>query len=193
MPTKSLKIMFRFDWNDEDETVTRLWDGSGPYVDSDGNLWRGAVLTQGATQAIEQAINGDAAAIDIGLSGVDTEADARAWAFYQAGGMTDAILEISLQPCDERDQPDGSRLIVFTGRVDNVVFDNVISGGRPVATIAVRVVNKFSLRRLLNGASLSDTDQKARAAVLNPGADPDRFAERVPLMQDKTITWPRFS
>jgi hypothetical protein len=58
--------------------------------------------------------------------------------------------------------------------------------------MTVEVTNRFTLRRLKSGAVLSDADQRARAAAVNPEEEPDRFCERVPLLQDKTITWPRW-
>jgi hypothetical protein len=61
------------------------------------------------------------------------------------------------------------------------------------ASISVECTNRFTLRRLTSGAVLSDADQRARAAVLNPLGTADRFCERVPLMQDKTIVWPRWN
>jgi hypothetical protein len=44
----------------------------------------------------------------------------------------------------------------------------------------------------MNGAVLSDDDQKARAKVINPSAPLDRFAERVNTLRDKTIRWPNW-
>lgn len=191
MATKSLRILFRFDW--PDGSITRLWDGAGPFVDAAAQLWKGAGLVTGALDAIEQAINGDASSLSMTLSGVSRETGDAAWNYYHDGGLTGATMQILIQACDARDQPVGTPKVVYSGRVDNAVFDETVTDDRPTASVTVDVTNRFTLRLASNGASLSDVDQRARAAKLNPDATPDRFAERVPLMNNKTIVWPRFS
>lgn len=191
MPTRSLRILLRFNW--PDGQVTRYFDGAGPFVDSEGDVWKGAGLLTGSLDAIEQAINGDAASLSLTLSGVSAEAGDALWDYCQAGGFIGATLQISILACNDDDQPVGSARVVYSGRLDNAIFDEAVSDGRPVANVTVSVTNKFTLRRHANGAALSDADQRARSAVLNPGAAPDRFAERVPLMFNKTVVWPRFS
>ena len=57
-----------------DGTITRLWDGSGPYVDLDGNVWQGAGLLTGhlllSKKTAEQKITGlyFAGFLSLGLS-----------------------------------------------------------------------------------------------------------------------------
>lgn len=188
---KSLRILFRFDW--PDGRVTRLWDGAGPFVDADRAVWKGAGLITGSLDAIEQAINGDAASLSVTLSGVSAETGDAFYDYYRGGGFTGATLKLLILACDDSDQPVGSAKVVYSGSLDNVVFDEGVSDDRPTASVTVDVTNRFSLRLASNGASLSDVDQRARSAKLNPDAPPDRFAERVPLMNGKTLTWPRFS
>lgn len=189
MRPKSIRILVQFDW--PTGAVSRLWDGSGPFVDSDANVWKGCSLADGIDD-IEQAINGEAAAINIALMGVGApEADA-VWLSYTKEEIVGAVVRIMIQPCDGEDQPFGARGVMFTGRIDNVVFDDAVSGDRPTSTIIAEVTNRFTLRRLENGGVLSDPDQRARSVAVNPTADPDRFCERVPLLEDKTVAWPKW-
>lgn len=189
MPIASLRILVQFDW--PTEAVSRLWDGSGPFVDSDGNVWRGCSLAEGIDD-LEMAINGEAAALNVALMGVGA-ADADAvWLSYTNDQIVGAVVRILIQPCDAEDQPVGAREVMFTGRIDNVIFDDAVTGDRPVSAITAEVVNRFTLRRLENGGVLSDTDQRARSAAVNPEEEPDRFAERVPELEDKTVAWPKW-
>ncbi len=185
----SIRILVQFDW--PTEAVSRLWDGSGPFVDLDGNVWKGCTLADGIDD-IEMAINGEAAALNVALMGVGA-ADADAvWLSYTDEEIVGAVVRIMIQPCDAQDQPVGDREVMFTGRIDNIIFDDAVTGDRPVSAITAEVTNRFTLRRLENGGVLSDTDQRARSAALNPEEEPDRFAERVPLLEDKTIAWPKW-
>lgn len=186
--TKSVRILVRFDW--PDAQITRLWAGNGAFIDSDGDVWRGAGLITGIDE-LERAVNGEAPAITVTLSGLSAETSGRIWTYYQAGNLIDAEMAVLLQACDDIDQPVGDARIVFTGFFSNAVFDDA-GGDDPVSAVSAEIINKFTLRRLPNWAVLSDADQKARSAVLNPLASPDRFAERVPLNENKTVTWPRF-
>lgn len=190
MPVASLRILVQFDW--PTGAASRLWDGGGgPFVDSDGNIWKSCSLADGIDD-IEQAINGEAASINIALMGVGApEADA-VWLSYTKEQIVGALVHIMIQPCDAADQPVGGREVMFTGRIDNVIFDDVDTGERTASTITAEVTNRFTLRRLENGGVLSDPDQRARSAAVNPTADPDRFCERVPLLEDKTVAWPKW-
>lgn len=189
MPVSSLRILVQFDW--PTEAVSRLWDGTGPFVDSDGNVWRGCSLAEGIDD-LELAINGEAAALNIALMGVGAPEADQVWLSYTNDQIVGAVVRIMIQPCDADDQPVGDREVMFAGRIDNVIFDDAVSGDRPVSTITAEVVNRFTLRRLENGGVLSDTDQRARSAAVNPGEEPDRFAERVPGLADKTAAWPKW-
>lgn len=189
MATKSIRILVQFDW--PTEAVSRLWDGSGPFVDSDGNVWKGCSLADGI-EDIEQAINGEAAALNIALTGVGAEGSDMVWLSYTKEEIVGAVVRIMIQPCGAYDEPVGPREVMFTGRIDNIIFDDAVSDDRPVSAIIAEVTNRFTLRRLENGGVLSDTDQRARSAAANPEEEPDRFAERVPLLEDKTIAWPKW-
>lgn len=186
----SLRIMLEFVW--PDASVDRLWDGAGPFVDGNGNVWRGDMIPEGL-DAIEQAINGEAYTLSIGLPGVQPEVADFAWLNFENDNVIGAVPRILIQECDDDDQPVGSPEVKFTGRAENIQFAEKVDGDRPLSTVALECSNRFTMRRLKHGAVLSDTDQRARSAVLNPAGNPDRIAERVPLMADKTVTWPRFN
>lgn len=188
--TASLRILIEFTW--PNDIVTRLWDGAGPFVDADLNVWRGAELTEGL-DAVEQAINGEAYTLAMTLTGVPSSVGDIAYQTYVDGNIVGGTVRILLLECDDNDQATGSPETRFTGTVDNVVFDDAANDEGITSNISVECTNRFTLRRLTSGAVLSDADQRARAAVLNPMGTADRFCERVPLMFDKTIVWPRWN
>ncbi len=189
MSTRSIRIMIQIDW--PSGAVDRLWDGSGPFVDGDGHVWVGCSLPEGLDE-IEQVINGEAYVLNLSLMNIGaTEADLH-WDNIEEGRVIGGVVRIMIQPCAANDQPVGEREVMFTGRVDNVVFEDVKVGDRTVSKITAEVANRFHLRRLKHGGVLSDTDQRARSVSINPLAAPDRFCERTPLLQDKTQNWPRF-
>lgn len=186
----NLKVLVRMTF--PNGKIIRLWDGSGPYLDAEGYLWEGMRLNDGLDE-IESAMNGEAATLFLSVSGVDPEAANLAFADLEAGNVIDGKVELLLQPLDRWDQPDGDAEVRFTGRIDNMPMDETAQEEGVVSTITLEVVNRFDLRTMTSGAVLSDVDQRARSAVLNPGAPPDRFCERIPGLSDKTIVWPRFS
>jgi hypothetical protein len=189
MAIKSLRILVRIDFPSK---TMRFWDGAGPVLDADGEVWVGARLNDGLDQ-IESAMNGEAATLMLSLSGVDTSITDLAYEELDAGEVIGATVQLLLQPCDEWDQPIGAAEVGFTGTIDNMPSDDAVQGDQVVSTIVLEVVNRFSLRTLTSGAVLSDVDQKARAKVLNPTAALDRIAERVYRLIDAVIVWPRFS
>lgn len=189
MATKSIRILVRFDW--PTGAVSRLWDGSGPFVDGDGQTWVGCALGDSLDE-IEGAINGESAMLQMTLTGVGEAAGDLVWLSYTTDQIIDGVVQVLIQPCDELDQPIGDSEVVFTGRVDNKIFDDQADGQRLRSTMTLEVVNRFTLRRLKSDRVLSDVDQRARSAAVNSTADPDRFCERVSTIEDKTITWPRF-
>lgn len=186
----SIRILVEITW--PNDIVTRLWDGSGPVIDSDGEVWRGATILDGL-DSIEQALNGEAFTLSMTLSGVRGSNSDTAWMAYSDGNIVGATVRLLIQPCDARDMPVGSPEVKFSGRIDNVIFDDVASDDGVVTSITAEVTNRFTLRRIISGRVLSDIDQKARSAVLNPSAPPDLFCSEVPKMQDRTVTWPRFN
>ncbi len=187
--TASVRILVKIVWPDAD--VTRLWSGNGAFITTDGEVWRGAGLIAGIAE-LERAVNGESPGMTATMSGVSSETSGKAWTHFKAGNLVDAELSVLLQACDDRDQPQGDPRTVFTGYFDNLIFDD--EGGKdPMSAVSAEIVNKFSLRRTPNYAVLSDADQKARSAITNPGDPPDRFADRMSLNENKTITWPRFS
>lgn len=189
---RSLRILARLDWAAGLVTTTRLWDGGGPWVDTDGEIWVGAG-SFGSLDEIEQAINGEAATINLALSGVGGDESGLIWLAYTNEQIVGSTVSIFIQSCDANDQPIGSPELRFSGTIDDFEVKDAVADNRPTSTISVPVVNKFTVRRLKSGQVLSDGDQRSRSAILNPGAGPDLFCERVPMMQDKTITWPRWN
>lgn len=189
MTVASIRILCRLDFPSK---TVRLWDGSGPYLDAAGNVWQGMVLRDGL-DVIESALNGEAYTLSLGLSGVATDIADIAYQETEDGDVIGARVLLMIQDCDAFDQPVGDPDIRFTGLIDNIVFDDAVSGDNPVSTVTIECVNRFTLRNLVSGSVLSDIDQKARSARINPGAAPDRFAERIPGLADKTIQWPRFN
>lgn len=190
MAVRSLRILVEATW--PDDSVDRLWDGSGPFVDGDGEVWRGCTLTEGL-DAIEQAFNGEASTLNIALTGVDSQFTDFAWLNHEEENVIGGTIRIMILPCDENDQPSGDPQVKFIGTIDNIIFDDSVSGDKPVSDVVIECTNRFADRRRSNGGVLSDADQRARSAAINPSADPDRFCERVPLMKDKTIVWPRWN
>ncbi|KKB80777.1 hypothetical protein VW35_00780 [Devosia soli] len=189
MAIKSLRVLCRIEFPSK---TFRMWDGAGPYLDANGDIWVGARLTEGLDQ-IESAMNGEASTLMLSMSGVDQAVSDLAYEDMEAGEVIDAKVQLLIQPCDEWDQPVGDPEVKFTGFVDNMPSDDSVSGDQVVSTLVLEVRNRFDLRTLVSGAVLSDVDQRARSKVLNPGAPADRFAERIPGLVDKQIVWPRFS
>ncbi|MGM4911430.1 hypothetical protein [Rhizobium sp. 768_B6_N1_8] len=186
----SLRVLCQLDFPSK---TVRLWDGSGgPFVDSDGEIWRACVLTEDALDQIELAINAEAFTLSLTLSGIDQEASNTIWSDYQDGEIIGSRMRILLQELDDFDQPVGDPEIKFTGTIDDLIFDDMASGDQVVSTVTVEITNRFTLRTLRNGSVLSDVDQKAISAVINPTGNPDRFCERIPGLLDKTIAWPNW-
>lgn len=161
-------------------------------MDSEGHVWVGCGLINGL-DLIEHAINGEATTLELAMSGVSPEILHLAMGDYESGEVIGAAVRIMVQPCDDHDQPTGTPEVKFTGRIDNIRFEDAADDEGIKSRIILECANTFNLRRLTSGAVLSDTDQRARSALINPTATPDRFCERVPGLVDKTIVWPRWS
>lgn len=173
--------------------TARFWDGSGPFVDDAGQLWRQANFVEGGLDAIEQAINGEAFTLTLGIAGLDRLTADLAYEDYQNGEIIGAKVQILTLDCDRWGQSIGPAKVRFTGRIDDITFEKAADSSQVTSSIKVDVVNRFTLRTLANGGVLSDIDQKARSAVLNPlAALVDRICERIPMLIDKTIVWPRW-
>jgi hypothetical protein len=195
IPVKSIRILFEMIW--PDDTITRLWDGSGPFVTEDGNIWIGLAVLQGL-DAIELAMNGEASTLTLALTGTSSTIGDLVWLSNSNDEIIGAKVRMMIQQCDADDQPIGTPEVRFTGTIDNIVFDDRTSNEDGTdgitSTVTVEVTNLFTLRRLLSGSVLSDIDQQARSLITNPTqTGPDRSCERVPLMADQTIVWPRWN
>ncbi|SHE68290.1 hypothetical protein SAMN02745157_0703 [Kaistia soli DSM 19436] len=186
MTIKSIRILVRFDFPSE---TVRLWDGSGPYVDPDGETWRGSLTLTGLDQ-VELAINGEAVTFAPELAADDPELIDLAYGSMEEGDVIGSTMQLLIQPCDEYHQPVGAPEVRLTATIDNVIFREEASGDAHLASVVAECTNRFNLRNLVSGAVLSDVDQRARAAILNPSGTSDRFCERVPALADHTIAWP---
>lgn len=190
MALKALRVLCQVDLP---SGPIRMWDGSGgSFLDADGNIYRSCILTDDALDTIEMAINAEAFTLSLVVNGIDEKTSNSIWTDYQAGTVKGSRFRIMIQKLDEYDQPIGQPQIKFTGRIDNLVWNDGVDGEQIRSNITIEITNRFTMRTLTSGAVLSDTDQKARSAILNPGAPADRFCERVPLMRDQTVRWPNW-
>lgn len=171
----SLRVLVEFQFPSK---TVRLWDGSGPFVCRDGYLWQGLVITDGL-DVVESAINGEAASLNIGVSGVATDIANIAYLETDAGDVIGSTVRLLIQECDDEDQPTGDKIVRFTGVVDNIVFEDSARGDAALSAVTISCRNRFTLRNIVSGSVLSDTDQRARSAKVNPAAAADRFCERV--------------
>jgi len=176
----------------------RFWDGvGGPYVDPDtGDVYRASQFTEDALQSIEAAINGEAFTLALSLVSVPTGAADEIWEYDETNPVSGSVIQISLQNCDQYNQPTEDPEVVFTGTLDNMTVTDQTSeseeGDSQRSTITIEATNVFTLRNITNRAVLSDVDQRARSAILNPSASADRFCERVSQLLSKTIRWPNW-
>lgn len=189
MAVASIRVLVKMTFPSK---TIRLWDGAGPFLGLDGEVWAGAVLSEGLDN-IESALNGEASTLVLALSGVDGEIADLAYEDLGNGEVIDAPVQLLIQDCDEFDQPINEPEVRFTGAIDNMLIDESVSGDGVISNVTVEIRNRFTLRTLTSGSVLSDVDHRARSAIINPGADPDLFAERVPGLADKAIRWPVYS
>lgn len=171
----------------------RWYDGSGgPFIGQDGQIYRSCILTEDALDQIELAINAEAFTLSLVVSGIDGITSDAIWTDYQAGIIKGSRFRLSVQKCDEFDQPIGDPAIKFTGKIDNLVFSDSADENGIRSTIVVEVTNRFALRKTVNNGVLSDVYQRMHSAIINPSAPPDRFAERIPLYLNKKLRWPKW-
>ncbi|AYD00031.1 hypothetical protein [Neorhizobium sp. NCHU2750] len=172
----------------------RVWDGSGgPFIDPDGNVYRACQLADGALQSIQTAMNSEAYSLSLSLIGVDETMANKAWEDDENETVIGSKVVIKIQYLTDRGQPIGDPDVKFTGRINDLSFSDEASDDGIKSTITVDIANRFTLLTLTSGVVLSDVDQRARSKKLNPTqtAD-DRFCERVPIMRDKTVKWPKW-
>ncbi|MBB4272796.1 hypothetical protein [Rhizobium mongolense] len=175
------------------EETIRIWDGSGgTFVDGDGNFYRPAQFTEDALQSLEAAINGEAFTLALSLIDVSGSAADEIWNYDEESSIQGSPFIVKLQILDEEDQPDGDPIVVFTGEIDNLDVSDEAGADGIRSMVNIEITNLFTLRTVTNGAVLSDVDQRARSAVLNPSAADDEFCKRVPLLRDATIKWPNW-
>jgi len=173
--------------------TVRLWDGSGGiYVDDDGMVYRGAQFSEDALQQIEAAINGEAFTLSLSLVNVSASAGDAIWDYDETTDISGSPFILKIQEMDDLEQPVGEPEVKFTGTIDNLEVVDQSGDDSSTSVVTIEVVNAFTLRTSTHGGVLSDVDQKARAARLNPSAAPDRACDRIPGLRDKTIAWPNW-
>lgn len=123
---------------------------------------------------------------------VDTSTGDAIWEYDENTSISGSPFILKLQEMDDTDQPVGIPEVKFTGTIDNLEVVDQSDNDSSTSVVTIEVVNAFTLRTSSHGGVLSDVDQKARSARLNPGAPADRFCERIPGLRDKTIRWPNW-
>ncbi len=190
MTLKSLRVLCQVDLP---SGTLRWYDGcGGPFVDSDGHIYRSCVVAEEALDQIELAVNAEAFTLSLTISGIDGATSDQIWTDYQAGTIKGSRFRLMIQKCNEYEEPIGAPAIKFTGKIDNLIFGDNASNEEIRSIITVEVTNRFALRKQSNGGVLSDTNQKARSAFLNPLAAVDKFCERVIIYLSKAIRWPKW-
>ena len=175
-----------------DQTI-RIWDGAGGiFVDSDGNRYRPSQFMEDALQSVEAAINGEAYTLQLALINIPQSVANSIWAYDDLTSVEGSPFILKLQELDDMEQPVGEPDVRFTGTVDNMNVDDQATDEGVISNVKISVVNAFTLRGMTSGAVLSDVDQKARSAILNPSAPPDRSCERIPALRDAKIRWPNW-
>ncbi|KZL04537.1 hypothetical protein PsAD2_04620 [Pseudovibrio axinellae] len=187
---KSIKLLIFIDFPDG---KIRIWDGSGPYIDRDGNRWRGAgEIPSDALDVLEFPFAGEAVTRDISLEGVPQIIYDHGFDEMTAKDLIGSKFQVLIQDCDGDDQPlDAPPSVIQTLQIVDFFFDEMRKDGSIFYRMTMKLANRFLLRRMNDQAVLSDVNQKARSAVLNPAGTPDQFCERVPLMRIQKIRWPR--
>lgn len=194
MSVRKVMILMKMEFP---QGTSRFWFGSCPYVDKDGEHWRAAgELPESSLNTIQYAFSGEASVMEIGLSGVPQDIADLAYEETQEDDVIGSEVQILLQSCDQYFQPLASGPIVkFTGEVIDVNFHKraIDDEAQPhiLHEVVLVVANVFHARKSRRNAVLSDSDQKALSLKLNPDLPPDQACERVPLMNEQTITWPR--
>jgi hypothetical protein len=189
MAIKSLRIMCRMDFP---SGTFRLWEGAGPFLDANGDLWAGCSLTKGLDR-IEAALNGDPSPLTFALSGTDRRIAELAIEDRRKGEVKGTKTQLLIQACDQYDQPVEEPEVKYTGTIDDLIVQTDTTPAGVISTVIIELVGRTVLRRMMSGQVLSDANQRVRSAAMNPGAPPDRFGERTSGLGDKNRVWPRYS
>ncbi len=190
MAIKSLRVLCEALLPD---VTIRLWDGSGGiFIDADGNEFKPAQFTDDALQQVEAAINGEAFTLGLSLVSTSSSDADYIWDYDETNPVQGSVFVVKLQVLDEFEQPDGAPIVVFTGEIDNLDVSDEATETGINSRVNLEITNRFTLRNVTNGGVLSDVDQRAYSKTINPSAADDEFCERVPLMRDKTVSWPNW-
>ncbi|WP_063305340.1 hypothetical protein [Pseudovibrio sp. W64] len=177
--------------------TARMWFGSHTILDKDGHPWRPAgELPASALTTIQYAFSGEATTMNLSLSAVSQEVADLAYEETQESDVIGSKVQVLLQHCDDDFQPLSSGPVVkFTGEVIDLKFRKraVNDPDKPqiLHDVTLVVGNAFHARKSRRNAVLSDADQRAYSLKVNPDLPPDLSCERITLMSEQTITWPR--
>ncbi|WP_057463293.1 hypothetical protein [Pseudovibrio sp. POLY-S9] len=193
MNARKVMILMKMDFP---QGTSRFWFGSCPYIDANGDHWRAAgELPETALSTLQYSFSGEAVVMEVGLSGVPQDIADLAYEETQEDDVIGSEVQILLQSCDQYFQPVGDPVVKFTGEIIDLNFHKAAVGDQAqphiLHQVIVVVANVFHARKSRRNAVLSDSDQKALSLKLNPDLPADLSCERVSLMNEQTITWPR--
>ncbi|MGH0001301.1 hypothetical protein ACQU0X_14585 [Pseudovibrio ascidiaceicola] len=193
MNARKVMILVKMDFP---QGTSRFWFGSCPYIDANDDHWRAAgELPESALSTLPYALAGETSTIEIGFSGVSQDIADLAYEETQEDDIIGSEVQILLQSCNEDFEPVVDPVVKFTGEIIDLNFRKaaVDDQAQPhiLHEVIVVVANVFHARKSRRNAVLSDSDQKALSLKLNPDLLPDLSCERVTLMNEQTITWPR--
>lgn len=160
-----------------------LHNGFGKLQTKDGREWFG-LGGIGSVEGLEQAINGVSPELRLTVSGVDDAFMSR------AKGEAADYFRRPVMVFSQFYRPDWSLLdspfaIAWAQMYSLVYSREPLDDGGWTRSVAITAETPFSGRRRPRNAFLTDRDQQAR----HPG---DRFAERTPGIESKTVKFPRF-
>lgn len=156
----------------------RVWRGHGDFF-AGLQTWKG-IGDFGDVGGLDQAINGTAPQVTLSLSGVTPTVAAAAkksWTKARGRAVTIYLQFCSVDPFATLDDPCAIAILTMQGI-------ELQASGPSTRTVIVHCENKFSARGVPVHGWLSDLDQQARF----PG---DRGLERIPILQNHVVTWPR--
>lgn len=157
----------------------RLWDGVGTLATLDAKTWSGMgeLLDLGNLPA---PLGLSAERVQMKLSGVPAEL--RALAAASDSEIQGRDVTVYVQFLDEAATPLDPPVVLVSYVMERLRTSADAAGNR---TITLEAEGLFARRRRAPNGTLTDRDQQARF----PG---DRGLERVPLVVDRTVKWPRY-
>lgn len=180
------------------DPIVRAWVGFGDCdgginaLDAEDNVYQGLGEIKDIPD-LENVINGKASRVVFQLDGLSAEglqvADDDDDSFMRK------LVTVGLASFDSNWQKNSDIFWLWWGFGDTVMIQTASgeSGGAITGTVGLSVGSIFTNRRRPSYSHLSDADQKARSAILNPLGNPDKICERTILYsQGVNKPWPRF-